>query len=146
METATRKQVDFLTIGMLIVLIGFGIWVVRTCDQTFGNRFDDRSFNRAEWMAAADQGSDSVRGLMADDLIHNHLPKGMTYEQVKALLGTPFSIGSPDGLGDFPENSSVKKVVTYYLGSWSGFRMDGDYLAIALDEQGKVVMAWHFQS
>lgn len=104
--------------------------------------FNDRPFNRQQWKDKTPWAQDPLskefpallRGQMAADLISNHLRRGMTRAEVQDLLG------SPDA--DKKGNSEWE----YAVGNYSGFRMDGDYLTINFDPQGRVTDYFLWQS
>jgi hypothetical protein len=98
--------------------------------------FNQKRFDRQAWLSAQlDQ--NCPRGPMAGHLIRAHLKPGTRREQVIALLGKPDSEDkSKDGA----------PIYRYYLGNWSGFRMDGDYLDIRFDTTGRVTVAYTWQS
>lgn len=103
------------------VLILFQYWM-----QGFNNPFNDLPFDQKTWASNANsRDNDNPRGLMADDLLRKHLRKGMTRNQVQALLGEP----------DFSSSSNPWE---YMLGCWSGFRMDADTLDVYFDDSNNV--------
>lgn len=104
------------------------------------------SFNKAAWLEASASDRDSVRFKMVDDLGRRFLLKGTEQSAVLRELGRPESIKPPQyfGSGALPPN--VEEVWNYPIGSWSGWKMDMDYLAIGFSSQGRVVRYWIWQS
>jgi hypothetical protein len=98
--------------------------------------FNRRPFDRQVWLSAKHD-QDCPRGPMAGNLIRAHLKPGARREQVISLLGKP----------DSEDRSEAGALVyRYYLGNWSGFRMDGDYLDVIFDASGRVTGAFTWQS
>jgi hypothetical protein len=127
--------------------VAFAVYRLRRADP-----FRQRSFTPENWRTAgllkSPGGPVCGRGQMAQDLIDRRLRRGTSREVVVQLLGEPDAI-RPNS-GDFrleePELHRALEVYEYSLGYCSGFQMDGDYLAIAFDAQGRVLDSWHWQS
>lgn len=90
------------------------------------NPFNNKDFDKTTW-AQFDNNydPDNPRGKMYEDLIENHLSKGMSKEEVINLLGKP----------DF---ESEEYFLSYNLGMWSGGRMDYDSLDLKFNRDGKL--------
>jgi hypothetical protein len=109
----------------------------------FDSPWNELDFDQKAWLerevydlGSGIQGSSSLkRGMMLQDLCNNHLRKGMHKEEVRKLLGTPENQGKGPGFGleHLPANQW-----TYDLGSWSGFRVDGDFLTIIFDKENRL--------
>jgi hypothetical protein len=98
--------------------------------------FNQISFNRQVWLTSPD-GMDCPRGKMAGDLLRFHLNKGMSKQEVVEVVGTP------DGKD---RTDTGQEVYRYYLGCWSGLRIDEDYLDVVFDASGRVSAAYVWQS
>jgi hypothetical protein len=96
--------------------------------------FNQRSFVAADWA----KGHPEERAAMARDLIRNHLPTGLSRQQLKALLGAPDGDFSPDALKGWPRGTQISP---YYLGSWSGEGLDDAFVYVYLDKNGSVIRA-----
>ncbi len=75
-----------------------------------------------------------ARGMMLQDLLLHHLRQGMSEQEVRQLLGRPDS------------TDATQRTWNYELGSWSGFRMDGDIPSVEYDATGHVSYFWAWQS
>lgn len=110
----------------------------------FDSPFDEMKFDRGLWQSKAvwkyDQMTEKqpLRGMMYCDLVDHYVHNGMTKSEVEQLLGKPDN--KDDAWG------AHKDVWNYSLGAWSGFRVDGDYLTVEFDKQGKVVAFGGWQS
>ncbi len=102
-------------------------------------RFDDHKFDRETWLKAEPSYEDIRRAQMTDDLIERILIPGMDILEVKDLLGEPTAKPT------YPVKPGFR-YLEYGLGNASGFRVDGDYLTIQFDMNGRLVQAWHWQS
>jgi hypothetical protein len=112
----------------------------------FAYPFDDRAFEQNTWMRDDGSNVNSIRGLMTADLITNYLKPGMSKAEVKRLLGSPDSQEKPDAFSPAPPQGAGGVVWCYHIGSWSGMRIDADFLAVLFDKSGVVVSAWHYQT
>jgi hypothetical protein len=84
-----------------------------------------RAFSSAEWKSPA---ADGVRLSMLDPLLWTHRLRGMSREQVLALLGPP------DPTGYFREWDYV-----YWLGDERGlFRIDSEWLVLRFGKDDRV--------
>lgn len=132
---------------MLVCLLAFRMLPYHIRAQTmFDGPWNELEFDAEVWRArevydmgrgVEDRGqmSSLKRGMMLQDLCNNHLRKGMHKEEIRRLLGTPENQGNGPGFGHdgLPANQW-----TYDLGSWSGFRMDGDFLTIVFDNENQL--------
>lgn len=119
--------------GTLVVVAAGFLLLEFVVYEEFGNRpFNDRKFSRSIWMKPEHWYDDAERGRMADDVISNHLPPGMTRASVLQLLGEPSTEFASDG------------VTRYYIGSWSLFRveMDDAWIDIEFDASNRVTRAF----
>ena len=130
-ETTTLlwfKRLLALSIICLFVFVGL---VYHTLTN---NPFDDWWFEEKLWKAQSNSDTmENSRGKMAYDLRHRVLKPKMTKKQILKLLGPP-DAGQRDGL------------MSYNLGSWSGFRMDPDIFEIELDKSDRLIKAYWFQT
>ncbi|MDQ2986210.1 MAG: hypothetical protein M3R13_05745 [Armatimonadota bacterium] len=132
---------------MLVCLLGFRMLPYHIRAQTmFDGPWNELEFDAKVWRArevydmgrgVEDKGqmSSLKRGMMLQDLCSNHLRKGMHKEDIRRLLGTPENQGKGPGFGHdgLPANQW-----TYDLGSWSGFRIDGDFFTIIFDDENRL--------
>ena len=112
--------VGYLALTAAFTFVGFFVILFASLD----NPFDDRPFSETTW-AAYHQSTDydSPRGQMYADLKRHHLRRGMSRDEVLALLGEP----------DLRESATH---FSYSLGAWSGFRMDYDTLEVEFSKAG----------
>jgi hypothetical protein len=88
---------------------------------------------------------------MAIDLIEHHMEVGHLRKDVLQLLGSPDEsynwLQAKRRLGYSNEQLGplTWKVDGYYLGSWSGFRMDEDVLLLLFDRSGRLLDKWLVQ-
>lgn len=95
--------------------------------DTIQERLRRRPFDAAAWQGEKTLTND-VRIRMVDDLLRRHSFRGMTREQVTAI------VGEPDKTGYFKEWDLV-----YWLGPERGFMsIDSEWLVFRLDSQKKV--------
>lgn len=86
-------------------------------------------FDRAEWARLSNsKDGKSERGGMADDLINNHLKKGLSRGEIMLILGSPDS-QTGDGCG------------RYYLGWYKSF-MDPESLVVCFSENGRLAKTY----
>jgi hypothetical protein len=98
------------------------------------NPFNDWWFDETRWKAEHNKThSDSPRGKMAYDVKHRVVQTNMTRRQVVKKLGPP-------------DAGQDETSLSYHLGSWSGFRMDGDILVIEFGKSGRVTRVYWFQT
>ncbi len=109
--------------------------------------FHRAPFQQQRWLEARTD-RDSLRGRMAGSLVRRHLKKGMKREAVVRLLGPPDGREQYRGrpLVEGRGYERTREILRYYLGDWSGMRLDGDYLDIAIDGSGQLIGAWIWQS
>ena len=125
MKKVTKKKIWWaLAVGA--VLAGAIAWFL------FGDlvqeRLNRRDFDPVEWQGQKSMNND-VRIRMVDDLLRRHSFKGMTREQVTAI------IGEPDKTEYFKDWDMV-----YWLGPERGFiRIDSEWLVFRLDSHKKVI-------
>ena len=96
--------------------------------------FNDWWFDEKIWKSEHNKSDyNSPRGKMAFDLKHRVLKPNMTQKQVLQILGPP----------DAGQDATS---LSYNLGSWSGFRMDGDIFVIEFGKSGKIAKIYWFQT
>lgn len=84
-----------------------------------------KPFDQAEWARlSSGKGLKSKRGAMAEDLIRNHLKRGLSRDKIASTLGSPDS-QARDGCP------------SYYLG-WYRSMMDPESLVVCFDKDGKL--------
>src|SRR5262245_7469510 len=103
----------------IAILIGAAVWLDKYLDP-----FIQRTFRAASWAKCDRQD----RAWMARDLIRHHLSVGMSAVQVKALLGPPDGVLSPN----YVPGSTVRAAETYSysLGNWSWEGFDDAFLYV----------------
>jgi outer membrane protein assembly factor BamE (lipoprotein component of BamABCDE complex) len=109
----------------------FVILLVHGCARPGGLLRGD--FDAAVWRSNSIEeridgncGRDNPRGDMVDDLVGDHLRRGMSRDEIRSLLGSPDRTGSG---------------WDYCLGMWSGFRIDYDWLSLSFDK-GDRLTSW----
>ncbi len=100
----------------------------------------DATFDSEEWKAVEALRPDSPRGTMVSDLLDNHELIGLTREQVRELLGDPEEANTSRGRRAHPVETAPEWI--YYLGMYSGFRIDEDILVIKFDANDRVKRWW----
>lgn len=124
----------FLLVGVLL-FIGFSGWVYYALTN---NVYNDWWFDKAIWKSKTEKSKtlqigsvcDSKRIYMADDLQRRVLKKGMTRQQVQALLGR----------ADAQATAQNKKSLNYYLGCSWGI----DIFEVEFDKHQKMIRSsWH---
>ncbi|MCA9031905.1 MAG: hypothetical protein KDA66_13915 [Planctomycetaceae bacterium] len=124
-----------LLLRMLIAAVGFAV-VCALALVTFlysTYPFDDRTFASEDWAASNSQ----ERGRMVSSLLDDHLPKGMTEQQVTTLLGEDFTVVK-QGTREWPNPFREPKCHLYYVGSWGNWGMDSAFAVIFFDDNGQV--------
>lgn len=107
-----------LTLGMMLVSwLGLG-----------GDPFNDSAFDASTWRASDGTAFDCPRGPMLANL-ELQLRPGMSRTELVSLLGPPDATERPDS-------------ASWFVGSWSGFRVDIDSLDVAFDANGRLA-SWH---
>lgn len=117
----------FLILALVATLSVIGV----VCWFLFGGTIQEhlrrRPFDAAAWRGEKTLTND-VRIRMVDDLLRRHSFRGMTREQVTAI------VGEPDQTGYFKEWDLV-----YWLGPERGFfSIDSEWLVFRLDSEMKV--------
>ncbi len=121
-----RKQ-TFLIIGVAVTMCVVAVVGWFFFGDTIQERLRRRPFDAAAWQGEKTLTND-VRIRMVDDLLRRHSFRGMTREQVTAI------VGEPDKTGYFKEWDLV-----YWLGPERGFMsIDSEWLVFRLDSQKKV--------
>jgi hypothetical protein len=129
-QRCTLKMLAGIVVSVLLVSVGFLLFLRFFI---FQNPFNDQRFNQSLWAAYSGSTDPSnPRGQMYEDLTKQNLKKGMSKQDILALLGEP----------DFSKEDTVFK---YNLGAWSGFRIDYDSLDIEFDQDGKVKAFYRVQ-
>ena len=137
-EKTTKKQTKTLVARVLttcIVILFFMIayFCIWALPFFFLTPFDDMRFNAQVWARQADTNDyKNPRGQMYEDLLENHLPRGITKEQVIQLLGEP-------------DYSKSETLFRYNLGYWSGIGRHPDYLYVEFDVKGRLKRAYRVQ-
>jgi hypothetical protein len=119
--TPGRQVVVHLIIGSALFATGCG------------NPFNDEPFSKEAWATAGPE----QRAAMAEDLVTNRVPPGMSVKQVVALLGEPGDTWVK-GTGD---RVLGEETLVYYIGCWSLEGMDDAFVCIHLDGSGRVIEA-----
>lgn len=122
-------KLGFFILG--VILPSLLIVAYSLLDPIVGDWIHDRTFNVELWRNQDDTAQRSMwppRLCMVDDLLRKHDFKGMSREQVVAL------IGEPDKTEYFKDWDMV-----YWLGPERGFiRIDSEWLVLKLDSKDKV--------
>lgn len=105
----------------------------------------DKAFSRSEWIDA-EVDPDSVRGQMVRSLLQNTQLQGMTRSEVRSLLGPPDRLNWDQVAAPYPSPDSPQELARaddycYYLGAYSGFGVDPDYLIVRFGDSG-MVRSW----
>ncbi|MHB9025756.1 MAG: hypothetical protein ACYC7E_16570 [Armatimonadota bacterium] len=130
-------------IGIILLVVLHNVYLNMGRQARYNRLFACGKFDRQVWIAdAKSHNRDSPRGKMAEDIIRNHLHKGLTKQQVVTLLGEPEETDNGTLYPNAQKNSTHN---IYYLGQWSGFRVDYDCLHVVFDEDGKLTEAWIIQ-
>jgi hypothetical protein len=102
-------------------------------------RWGTLPFDAIQWKMANSADVDCVRGKMVYRLMRDYRLKGMSRSEIISLLGPP------DWVDQRWQASAVSKEAMrdaqefiYYLGCYSGFRIDTDVLSLHFGENGKV--------
>jgi hypothetical protein len=103
-------------------------------------------FDRVVWLRSNPGDRDSPRMKMIDDLGRRILLPGSDKSAVLTELGKPERVELPEKFGPGALPPEIDFVWNYPVGSWSGWRMDTDYLAVGFSSKGKVVEHWIWQS
>jgi hypothetical protein len=137
-EKTRKKQIKSFVARVLITCIVilffliayFCIWVL---PFFFLTPFDDMQFNAEVWARqAGTKDYKNPRGQMYEDLLENHLHRGITKDQVIQLLGEP----------DYSKSDTLLR---YYLGHWSEIGRYPDYLYVEFDAKGRLKRAYKVQ-
>lgn len=116
-----------------ICFIVFAGWYY---DKLLNNHFDDWWFDQTIWQAQSNSTIGNIenpRGKMVHDLRQRVLKPGMPRKQVLALLGPP-------------DAGQTRSSLSYYVGWWSGFRMDPDIFKIEFDKSDRLLKAYSYQT
>lgn len=117
---------SLLFIG-LVFLTGFGTGVWFFFGDSIRERWNRKRFDSVEWQSVQSR-TNAVRIRMVDDLLRRHNFRGMTPDQVTALLG------EPDKTEYFRNWDLV-----YWLGPERGFiSIDSEWLVFRIDTQKEV--------
>ncbi len=145
MKSTRLLKVGYLLGGVaVLVLCGPTVlgWLADAAGPPFAYPFDDRKFDQKLWAQASVETQDNPRGRMVVDLLEHYLKPGMPEAAVERLLGAPNSKQTPE----YFALKATGTIWCYSVGAWSGFRMDGDVLAVHFDTRGNLVRAWHYQT
>ena len=127
----------YVVFGSLALLVPLTLVVMNASSE----RFDQK-----QWLSAGNRAHKNLRGSMIEDLSKNILKRGLSENSVLDLLGKPDRIDPPSKFGGVERHKNARKVWSYSVGQWSGFRVDEDFLAVAFDARGEVLASWHWQS
>jgi hypothetical protein len=117
----------FLILGLVATLSVIGVVGWFFFGDTIREHLHRRPFNGAAWKGETTLTND-VRIRMVDDLLRRHSFRGMTREQLTAI------VGEPDKTEYFKDWDLV-----YWLGPERGFMsIDSEWLVFRLDSQKKV--------
>jgi hypothetical protein len=111
-----------------IVITTILVPLITTTGCQFANGFQssDRTFRSQTWKQAnSDNNSDGPRCSMVEDLMKNHLRKGMSQDEVIEILGKP----------DF--TLKRERTIGYGLGR-CGYSIDIDEFRLIFDPAGKL--------
>lgn len=133
-KSRNRKQRAILGVVLLMFVVGMALIANKIGVFTLFDPFDKRPFNSSTWAAAEREG----RAPMARDLVRNHLPAGMSADEVIVLLGQPDWIVNR---GSAANSSGCARVFQYHLGGWSEYSMDSVFVEVHLDNNDRVVVA-----
>ncbi len=121
-----KSSLLFSFIAAGLVVVGVGVWLF--FGDSIRERLSRQRFDPVAWKTDDRSYTNAVRIRMVDDLLQRHSFRGMTREQVVAL------VGEPDKTEYFKEWDLV-----YWLGPEHGFiSMDSEWLVFHLDSQKKV--------
>ncbi|WP_041366540.1 hypothetical protein [Methylophaga frappieri] len=125
------KKIVFILLALVLAGV---IGVVTTFYFLTGDSpFNDKEFDQKVWLSMdTDWDPDNPRGKMYEDIVDNHLEKGMSKQQVVDLLGQP----------DLKNKSLL---FSYNLGMWSGFRMDYDSLDLVFNSSANLEKFYRVQ-
>ena len=111
-----------------LVVLGVAVLATPFVRPYIQERMGRVRFESAAWQAALSNRTDAVRIRMVDDLLRRHRFRGMTRQQVTAI------IGQPDQTEYFRDWDMV-----YWLGPERGFMsIDSEWLVFRLDSQQRV--------
>jgi len=111
---------------VVLAVVGAGVWFF--FGDSIRERLSRQRFDAVAWKADDRSFTNAVRIQMVDDLLRRHSFRGMTREQVVAI------VGEPDKTEYFKERDLV-----YWLGPERGFiSIDSEWLVFRLDSQKKV--------
>lgn len=82
---------------------------------------------------------------MVSDLRSSHLGIGCTEDEVLRLLGKPDPQSEPTTFEREVDGGASVTILHYYLGDWSGMRVDADALDVALEKEGRLEKTWFCQ-
>jgi hypothetical protein len=116
-----------LLVGLVVAAaVCVGIWFFFA--DSISERWNRQEFSLTAWQAPYNHAS-TVRIRMVDDLLNSHNFRGMTREQVIAI------VGEPDKTEYFRDFDMI-----YWLGSERGFMsIDSEWLVFRLDDQNRVL-------
>lgn len=105
----------------------------------WGDRpFDSGGWKTAPTMQQDRDGEHNPRGAMVRSLCRSGQLRGLTRAEVRDVLGEPDTLAYPPTTSD--------EAWHYYIGWYSGFHMDPDFLAVGFGPDGRVVRWWTWQS
>jgi hypothetical protein len=134
-----RTVVITVVIGVAVAAVLLGALLLSSRPVGWG----DQAFDQRQWKAAKSWEADNPRGKMVRSLMRAHDLRGMTRDQVIALLGPPDGVDKriEDNLSVSGADAAAAGEFEYLLGAYSGYRVDFDFLAIRFDKRGRV-RAW----
>ena len=138
MDPSEQKQSSIRRVFIaLSVLIAFILIVAATVGVLWFkdaiNPYNDAAFDSQGWLIDED-----IRMAMSEDLVDNHLPKGMSDSKVQLLLGQAERILTTpqDGGGNSLQGHHTW---TYYIGNDSFGVGDDVFVYVHFDASGQVV-------
>ena len=134
MRRRWMRHLFMATVAMMAIVAFIAIWNVF---HPFDDPFDKRPFSESDWSSA----SHEERARMSRDLIRNHLPVGLSEDDVLVLLGPPSGTITHDSIGSASIRPGCTKTLEYYLGCWSNYGMDSAFVYVHLDHNGRVAQA-----
>ncbi len=118
-----RARGRAFTVAFLAALFFLGWRAWNSAANLFNDPFNDWSFDRSTWAEQPDH-----RGRMFDSLRDRLLQDRPSRDQIRELLGQP----------DDRMRKSDDRCWSYYIGSWSGLRIDTDAVYVVFSLQGHV--------
>ncbi|MHB8995166.1 MAG: hypothetical protein ACYC63_07955 [Armatimonadota bacterium] len=124
-----------LIVGAATLLVAGAAWAATHPWWLLTIGWGNRPFDSAVWRAAPKSiddpaSAENPRGAMLRSLLRDHSLRGLSKPQVLLLLG------KPEPSANMP--LSVADEWHYYLGCYSGFKIDADFLSLEFGADGRV--------